>query len=268
MATVNEKMTAIADNIREKTGGTEALTLDQMASGVNEVYESGKKIEHNAFWDNYLKDSNENGASVRQVSRFAGSAWNDNTFYPNQDIYVKYGYQMFYYNQVSNIKERLEECGSKLIFDNSNSVGSMFESCLTTELPTIELNKVSNKDATQRLCHGCTSLVTIEKIIAVEGNLWGNSFTRCSKLENIVFEGVIGNTISFSDSPLTVESLKSIITHLKDYTATTSEHTYTVTFKASAFEVLEAEGATAEYNGEACTWAELIDNLKWNLVKA
>lgn len=39
--TVNEKMTAIADNIRDKTGGTDPLTLDDMASGINEVYETG-----------------------------------------------------------------------------------------------------------------------------------------------------------------------------------------------------------------------------------
>ena len=62
--------------------------------------------------------------------------------------------------------------------------------------------------------------------------------------------------------------MKNIIEHLKDYNGTTNEYKYTVTFKTSAFNVLEAEGATAEYNGTACTWAELIDNLKWNLVKA
>ena len=39
---VNSKMTAIADNIRDKTGGTDLLTLDDMAEGVNEVYEAGK----------------------------------------------------------------------------------------------------------------------------------------------------------------------------------------------------------------------------------
>lgn len=37
MATVNEKMTAIADAIRIKTGGTEALTLDEMASDLNAI---------------------------------------------------------------------------------------------------------------------------------------------------------------------------------------------------------------------------------------
>lgn len=34
---VNEKMTAIADAIRERTGGTEPLTLDQMAAEIAEI---------------------------------------------------------------------------------------------------------------------------------------------------------------------------------------------------------------------------------------
>lgn len=40
---VNEKMTAIADAIRDKTGGTEPLGLDDMAVGVGDVYEAGKQ---------------------------------------------------------------------------------------------------------------------------------------------------------------------------------------------------------------------------------
>ena len=39
---VNEKMTAIADAIREKTGKAETLNLDEMAVGVGEVYEAGR----------------------------------------------------------------------------------------------------------------------------------------------------------------------------------------------------------------------------------
>ena len=40
---VNEKMTAIADAIREKTGKTETLGLDAMAKSVGEVYDAGKQ---------------------------------------------------------------------------------------------------------------------------------------------------------------------------------------------------------------------------------
>lgn len=44
MALTN-KLTAIADAIREKTGGTDALTLDGMATGIAEVYEAGESAE-------------------------------------------------------------------------------------------------------------------------------------------------------------------------------------------------------------------------------
>lgn len=70
-------------------------------------------------------------------------------------------------------------------------------------------------------------------------------------------------SLSFSYSPLTVESMKSIITALKDYSGTTSEYTYKITFSSACVTALEAEGATAEYNGEACTWTDLIENKKW-----
>lgn len=42
MSTVNEKMTAIADNIRSYTGETEKLSLDDMAESIEKVYEKGK----------------------------------------------------------------------------------------------------------------------------------------------------------------------------------------------------------------------------------
>jgi hypothetical protein len=95
------------------------------------------------------------------------------------------------------------------------------------------------------------------------------AFNGCSALKEIRFDGVIPNTLSIGECPLSVASLKDIIEHLKDYAENTANHyKYTVTFKTSAFNALEAEGATAEYNGTACTWAELIGYKKWNLVKA
>ncbi len=40
---VNSKLTAIADEIRVKTGKTDALTLDQMAESISQVYTTGQK---------------------------------------------------------------------------------------------------------------------------------------------------------------------------------------------------------------------------------
>lgn len=41
MATIYEKMTALANAIRTKTGRTDTLTLDEMASGLNGIPEKG-----------------------------------------------------------------------------------------------------------------------------------------------------------------------------------------------------------------------------------
>ena len=43
---VKEKMTAIADAIREKTGGTELLTLDQMVDAINGIQSGGGLPKH------------------------------------------------------------------------------------------------------------------------------------------------------------------------------------------------------------------------------
>ena len=52
---VNEKMTAIADAIRDKTGRSDLLTLDNMALGIEDVYVTGRENGHaegyNIGWD-------------------------------------------------------------------------------------------------------------------------------------------------------------------------------------------------------------------------
>lgn len=256
---VNEKMTAIADAIRDKTGGTEPFTLDQMATGVTEVYESGKKAGYDAFWNSY---------NLENPAACGGSAWNKNTFKPNRDFNVgQYGFMRHnWLNTAYDLAEHLKTLGVKIKKVNHSQ---SFAYAWLTRIPTIEFN--TQNSLIDRVFIGCQHLVTIDKIILPEEKYipsFNNLFGDCSKLKNIAFEGIIPQSISFSGCPLTVESLKSIISCLKDYTGTTSEHTYTVTFKTSAFNALEAEGTTAEYNGAACTWAELIDNKKWNLTLA
>lgn len=54
MSTVNEKMTAIADAIRSKTGGTSSLTLDTMVTEINKlnmksmIYVGDIEVDYNA----------------------------------------------------------------------------------------------------------------------------------------------------------------------------------------------------------------------------
>ena len=126
--------------------------------------------------------------------------------------------------------------------------------------------------------NNCYNLHTIEIVRSIETTIFTSTFFNCDSLMNVAFEGVIGRSISFSDSPLTVESMKNIITHLKNYAGTDSEKAYTLTLKSSCKTELETAGFTDEdkrllaENGitysDNLTWVDVIDDLKWNLVWA
>ena len=81
MLTVNEKMMAIADAIRDKTSGTDALTLDDMAESIPKVYDAGKKSQYDEFWDSYQ----ENGTCTNYNYAFYGRGWTNKTFNPKYD---------------------------------------------------------------------------------------------------------------------------------------------------------------------------------------
>lgn len=264
MATVNEKMTAIADAIRDKTGGTEALTLDGMAKGIPEVYEAGKKAENKRFWDAFQK----NGTRTDYEYAFYGKSWHADTFYPTHDIRPTKSNYMFsgFGSPYVNLVLRLKACGVVLDFSQITTSNREFYLAKMFDIPVLDFSNCTTMTSTFDYCN----FKEIKLKIPEKGDtVFSGTFNRCYDLGTFeIVSGIIGKSISFSSSPLTVASIKNIAEHLKDYSGTTSEHTYTITFKSSAFNVLEAEGATASYNGVACTWAELIDNKKWNLTLA
>jgi hypothetical protein len=251
---VNEKMKAIADAIRNVTGGTEPLTLDDMASGINDVYEAGKQSQHDEFWDSFQS----NGTRTDYTRTFCSTTWNNTTFKPKHQIKPKIAQLMFYRNTA--LTGEIEAITNIDWSECTNFEQACQDLSKVTRLGVIDLRKATN--LTNAFIY-MTELTTIDKIIF--GDSTPNiTFAQDTSLENIKTEGVISNDIAFKNSPLSVESLKSIISCLKDYTGTTSEYTKKVTFLTSAFDVLESEGNTSP-NGNS--WAEYIDDLKWNLVK-
>lgn len=223
---VNEKMTAIADAIRDKTGGTEALTLDGMTESIPAVFDAGKEAEQRAFWEVFQKRTSWQYA-------FAYNGWTDKNYNPIYPIRIgSANTNMYYDSGITNTKVSLDISGRILNYTFRDS-----------------------------------DIVTIPELIVDESTDINQGFTNATALKNISITGTIGTNFKISWCPLSVASIKSIITALKDYTGI-SEYNYTLTVKKFAFETLEAEGTTAEYNGEACSWAELIDNKKWNLTLA
>lgn len=129
----------------------------------------------------------------------------------------------------------------------------------------------------------CRKLETIEIVRVDSDTVFYETFRECNSLKNINFEGEIGKDIDFHYSPLSPDSLKSIVKHLKSYLGTSSEYAYTLTVKTSAWEALEAAGFTDEdlewieevLEIDKDTWLEFefawedtLEVLRWNLVLA
>lgn len=268
---VSEKMTAIADNIRDKTGGTEALTLDGMANGVDEVYEAGKQKEWSDFWDayqNYGQRYNYRyGFYISYDSTDPKHFWTDENFKPKYDI-IPYSYAQYMFGGCgfTDLKGILEKQGVVLDTSNAYNLQYAFENCRKlTRVPVIDVSKSKNANVIQCLFQFCSSLEYVEKLIvsSTVDTSFFSVFNACYNLKEVRIEGVIATSISFTGTKyLSVESMKSVISCLKNYAGTTKEYKYTVTLKALVFETLEASG---EIPPSGTTWAEHIDNLKWNL---
>ena len=191
---------------------SEKLTI--IAENQQKVYDAGKKKQYDEFWDNVWKKFD---SSKTNQHLFAGVSWNDNTFYPNRNItfYAGRGDCIFLLNQVSNIKQRLIECGITMDTSQITNFLQMFTYARTEELP--EISTISSTVLTQ-IFSECKILKSVDKLILKNdgSQSFSSSFNNCISLENIVIEGVIGKSISFQHSPLSTASIVSIIEHLSD----------------------------------------------------
>ena len=192
-----------------------------------DVFDAGKKAEYDAFWDSYQKNGNR-----RQYDYAFYNCWDDITYNPKYPIVVTStsGY-IYATNDITSTKVP--------ITIDTATANYLFYACRA--LKTIPSIKVTSK------------------VSALTG--W---FTLCSKLEEIYFtdDSEIANNVSFSAcTKLTLNSLKSIINALKDFSGTGSEFTRKLTLSSESKAILEAEGSTAP-NG--LTWLEYITLKGWN----
>ncbi len=182
MATVNEKMTAIADAIRAKTGGTEPLTLDDMAADIPKVFDAGKKAEHDEFWDNYQN----HGEGINPNNAFAYSRWNDKSYNPKYPIK----------------------------FSSTNLTNTFYSTAITDTKVPIHIEGCNTNNTFRG-----AKIVTIRELIVDESTTYGYAGFP-SSLMDIKITGTIGDDIDFgSCTKLTQGSLISIINALKDYSA-------------------------------------------------
>lgn len=246
MATVNEKMTAIADPIRSLMKETESLTLDDMASSAEQLVEAnadlekvlygtdfGGKSQYDEFWDNFQDYGNRTDYEDGFHSTLQSySGWNDTTFKPKYDIKPTGNAAcLFWRARVTDFTK----CGVDIDLSKCTNLQNAFFSCMaTTHIGVVDASSCMTLYTTQGLFTYNVKMHTIDKLIFNdEGMVDADIFGDCAELQNIVIEGVIGTKFSLKAcSKLTHESLMSFINALKDYSGTTS--TYTLTLHADA----------------------------------
>lgn len=257
--TVNEQLTALADEVRALSGETSKLGLAEMTNNVDgantEVstqtdlieqistaisnahgnyqlgYEDGQKAEHDQFWNGYFVTTR-----VGEFM-FAGKGWNDDTFRPPVGTVIQptYAYMMFAGTGITDLVELCNRYNVVIDFSKSTSFNYTFYTGYSSSSFLTHIGEIDTTSASTliNICYAASRLRIIDKFILKSDGTqkFGDSFRSCSALENITIEGVIGqNGLNFQwSTKLTHDSLISILNALKDYSADTSGTTYLIT---------------------------------------
>lgn len=203
-----------------------------IAQNEQRVYNAGKQAEHDAFWDVYQVNGNR---GIYEAA-FAGLGWNDKTFNPKYPIVVTgSSWNMFYSCNVKDGYEHLKN----MDFSKCTLLSNTFAQCHMKHLGTIDCRNVKS---VSNVFYHARSLQTIDKIIVKVENTFSSLFDNTPLLENVTFEGEIGNNLVMAGTysgtkwgeKLTRASIESIINHLSD-TASGKTLTLSKTATENAF---------------------------------
>jgi hypothetical protein len=231
-----EKLTAIADSIREKTGETDTITIDEMPNKMDEVFEAGKNSQYDEFWgiiQNY-------GQSKNFSQCFSTSqAWNDSTFNPRFDFICTNAAMMFQYSKITKLAEKLKERNLKLDTSACVQTNQMFQGAAVKDVPKLDIQKAI---ATSYMFGSSPKVETIEGLIFSQktgSNSSTNMFEKAQNLTHCIFQGEIAIALDLHWS--TLLDKESILSFVNALSTTKSGLTTTLSLTAvnKAFETSE-----------------------------
>lgn len=237
-ARLNGALTATAEAIRNKTDSAEPITFDMdegFKSAVEGIATGGGDTEaafqegERAVW-NVIQ---QGGARVNYSSGFyegdaVNPVWTDNTFKPIYDMRPRAVHSMFRGTGITDLPAICER--QNIVFDTSNCTA--FNTFVAYSKYIVNLGTISGVSATDFPdSFRAGKLKTMKLILKEDGTQkFTRSFDEAISLENITFEGVIGNDINFSVCPLSKASFINIFEHF----STTAS--FTATFQKTAKE--------------------------------
>ena len=204
----------------------------QGGGGYDQGFAEGKQAEYDAFWDAYQENGNKTNYSLA----FAGKGWTAENLKPKYDIKPVILYMMFYANEMEiDLVEWFEKLGVTLDFSHPvYSAQYVFSGSKFTRVGKVDLSIYSGK--TNDVFSNMPNLHTIDELVLNEKiSRYIEVFTNCTALENIRITGTISANIDIHWSPLTKESIVSLVNALS---ATASGKTLTLSGTAvnNAFE--------------------------------
>ena len=187
-----------------------AEMLKTATENVERVYAAGHsegmKSEYDAFWDDYQ----DNGNRRDYTCAFGGQGWTKEQFNPKYPLIITNGYMLFYRNP-----NAIDSVAAD--FTNCTDLSYTFGQCGVAKVGTVDARKAVNLNGT---FGNSKNLVSVEKVILTDnGNqqFISGAFKNCTALENITFEGVIGQDLDIQwSTKLKRASIESIVNHLSD----------------------------------------------------
>ena len=225
---IAEKLSTIAENEQTIFNGinTEADLIAEIQSMIDnlptagdddgsydEGYEEGRKV----FWSTYQDNGN------RSNYLYAFSNWPEAAFKPMYNIYPTNAQSMLAnVSWTCTLPEIEVECGMKFDFSRCTNFNGM--------LAWNNIKNVGFIDTTAcaelNLAFANSSFETMSLKLKNDGSQkMTNTFSGCSKIINLtITEGLIGTSVSFNVAKdLSLDSVQSIIDHLKDLTDQTTQ---------------------------------------------
>lgn len=204
-------LTSVADAIRAKTGGTEALAFpEDFAASQEDVFQAGQKTEYDRFWDLYQDYGN------RTSYQFGfASGWKADLIWPKYDMHIDSAYMMFMYSPEGiDLAQRAEECGIVIDFSRCTNFQYAFTYCGLRRLGVIDTRSCA---AFNHFAIGSGYLTTIDEIILKEDGSQKIEVPDAffpPALQHIVITGKIGSTVSCISGNLTKASIISVVNAL------------------------------------------------------
>ena len=208
----------------------------------------GMKEQYDRFWDAYQNNGNRFG----YLLGFAGDGWNAENFKPKYDIWITYGYMTFRANKAAiDMVEMCEKQGITIKYDTCSNFTQTFFDTKFTRIGEIDTSSASALDNT----FNSAAVRVIDKIILKSDGTqtFSSTFANCTNLEEISFEGTIGNSVDVHwSTKLSAESYDSFFSCLS--TEATGQTLTLPTTAETTYDAKYGEGAWAKKTEAHSNW--------------